>query len=278
MNAASLAAFHLVALAAPWTHTSAGLWTFVTLTLLTSLFGVVIGFHRLLSHRSFEAPRAVGYSLALLGTLAGQAGPLRWAAMHRFHHANADTPRDLHSPSHGLLWSYLGWTCFDDEVNPEELVPDLYCMPFHRFLERRRGEILVASALALSGAGLLAGGPQLAASLFVWGFVLRVLYCWHLIFLVNAVGHLRGPRAFPTPDQSANVAWLALPSYGDAWHNNHHADPSSARLGRDWRELDVAYAVIALMERAGLARNVRRIGTSAVPATRHRIAHSGPAD
>ncbi len=256
-NAAALVGFHLAAALAPFTYSRAGLLLFLAGALATTLFGLVIGFHRLLAHRSFQAPRAVECALALCGVLAAQSGPARWVALHRWHHARADTPEDPHSPERGFLWSYAGWTCFEDSVDATRLAPDVLADPFHGALEHWRVPIVGASALALVLAGWLADGPSGAASLVVWGFFLRVVYGWHTVFLVNAFGHLRRAPAHGA-DRSENVWWLALVAFGDNWHRNHHADPSSARLGRRWYEIDVAYAVIALLESAGLADHIRR--------------------
>jgi stearoyl-CoA desaturase (delta-9 desaturase) len=256
-NAVAQVGFHVAAALAPFTYSRAGLAAFLALGLATTLFGLVIGFHRLLGHRSFEAPRAVEYGLALCGVLAAQAGPARWVALHRWHHARADLPEDPHTPTRGFLWSYVAWTCFEDSVDPARLAPDVLADPFHAALERHRAAIVAASALALALLGWVLDGPVGAASLVVWGFFLRVVYGWHTVFLVNAFGHLGKAVAHTGDDRSRNVWWLALVAFGDNWHRNHHADPRSARVGRRWYELDLAYAVIALFASVGLAGGIR---------------------
>lgn len=258
LNAAVLVAFHLAALAAPWTTTREGLWSFVVLALSTTLFGGVLGFHRLLSHRSFTTPKPVEYFFALCGALAVQAGPISWVATHRFHHATSDTAEDPHSPRRSFLWSYVGWTCFESpQVENERMAPDLCRQPFYRFLESNRAVVPGASVVVLGGLGWLLGGFEVALSMLVWGFFLRVVYTWHLLFAINAFGHTTGYRSAETPDDSRNLWWLGLLSCGDSFHNNHHAQPACARYGRRWFEPDLAYATIWLMGRIGLATQIQ---------------------
>jgi stearoyl-CoA desaturase (delta-9 desaturase) len=257
-----MTAFHMAACLAPWTFSPAGLATALVLTLLTCQCGLCLGYHRLLCHRSFRTPLWLRHLLALLGVLAFQAGPLTWCAIHRLHHRHADTERDPQMSGRGLVWAHLLWTLrrpvlgLAGAEDVRRVTRDLQGDRVLQALERSWYEINFLLAAALFLAGWAAGGLGLALSLLVWGFFLRIVYCWHVTFLVNSLGHRRGPSVGTPSDRSANHGWLALLSFGEGWHQNHHRWPRYAAHGRRWCEIDTTYLLIRLLECVGLAWEV----------------------
>jgi stearoyl-CoA desaturase (delta-9 desaturase) len=260
--AAALFVFHLAALLAPWTFTWAGLLTAAVLVLVTSQFGVSLGYHRLLCHKSFDTAPWLRSLLALLGVLACQRGPLSWCAIHRLHHRHSDSDRDPQMSHAGLLRAHLLWAVADRPFGPATeqdvrgVTADLHRDPVLRNLERYFLAVNAFFALGLFLLGWVCGGAALAMSLVVWGFFLRVVYVWHVTFLVNSVSHRWGYRNYPSPDNSRNCWWVALLSFGEGWHNNHHHRPRCAAHGHRWFEIDTTYSVIRLLEWLGLARKV----------------------
>ena len=239
--------------------------------LLTGL-GVTVGYHRLLTHRAFQAPKPVEYAFAVLGTMAVQGPVISWVADHRKHHAHTDKEGDPHSPHvghgdgpaavfRGLWHAHAGWLLtVHGTAASRQYAKDLREDPGMRLINRRFPLIVLAGLAlpALAGwaiTGTLAG----AATGFLWGGLVRVFLVHHVTWSVNSVCHFLGSRRFETDDESRNVFWLALPSFGESWHHNHHAFPRSAEHGlRRW-ELDPSGWLIGLMQRLGLAWNVVRI-------------------
>ena len=234
---------------------------------LTGL-GIGVGYHRLLTHRSFDTSRALRYTWAILGSLALEGSVIPWVAHHRKHHAFSDEAGDPHSPHghgdgfrgalKGLAHAHLGWVLFGKRQEDRDryvgdlkddrgmnLVSDLF--PLFAVLT-----FIIPGALGLAISGSWWG----ALTGFVWGGLVRVFFLHHVTFAINSICHFAGRRSFATDDQSRNVFWLALPSLGEAWHNNHHAFPTSARHGLRGKEIDIAGLVIGAMERVGLAWNV----------------------
>ena len=241
--------------------------------LLTGV-GVTVGFHRLLTHRSFQVPKPLEYIFAVLGSMAVQGPVMSWVADHRKHHAHADEEGDPHSPHvghgdgatgvlSGLWHAHTGWLfSTQGQASARRYAKDLYEDPGKRLINRRFPLLVLLSLAvpALAGwaiTGTLAG----AAGGLLWGGLVRIFLVHHITWSVNSVCHFLGTRRFETEDQSTNVAWLALPSFGESWHHNHHAFPRSASHGlRRWeRLLDPSALVITLLEKVGLARNVVRI-------------------
>jgi len=237
--------------------------------------GISVGYHRLLTHRSFETARPVRLVLAACGAMAGQAPPIVWVAHHRRHHSHADRPGDPHSPYgdgepglrgalRGLWHAHLGWLLAPELTSdPLRWCPDVARDPDMRFVSRYfvgfvALGVTLPAAIGLTLTGTLAGALGGA----LWGGLVRLFVGNHVTYSVNSVGHYFGSRRFATKDESRNVAWLALPSFGEAWHNNHHAFPRSARHGLRWYELDVSAGAIALLRRLGLARNVVTVDRS----------------
>lgn len=239
---------------------------------LLTTFGITIGFHRLLTHRSFQTFKPVEYFLAIAGSMAVEGPVNTWVADHRKHHAHTDQEGDPHSPhvGHdggikgvftGLFHAHIGWTFTDHgKAEQEKYAKDLYEDRGMRFISDFFVLWVVLGLLIPAGIGYLATGTLAgAAGGFLWGGLVRVFLVHHVTFSINSVCHFLGTRRFDLEDQSTNVFWLAIPSLGEAWHHNHHAFPRSARHGLKRWELDPSAWVITGMEKVGLARNVVRI-------------------
>ena len=213
-----------------------------------------MGYHRLLTHRAFKCPRAVDYALAVLGSQSLQGGPIEWVAHHRQHHQYPDQEGDPHGADRGFWWSHMLWIFWMSspqcwEATLERYTPDLLRVPFYHFLGRMYLwlAILVGALLYLWG-----GWPFV-----VWGMCVRQVLTYHSTWLVNSASHSFGYTNFPIDDLSTNCWWVALVAYGEGWHNNHHAFPTSARHGmRSW-EIDPAYGFIRLLKAVGLAWDLR---------------------
>jgi stearoyl-CoA desaturase (delta-9 desaturase) len=252
---------------------------------LATALGVTVGFHRLLTHRSFQTPKWLAYAFAVLGSMAVQGPVNSWVADHRKHHAHTDREGDPHSPhvGHGDgvrgvlagLWhAHTGWLLTDQgRADWKKYARDLDEDAGMRFISRHFVWFVTASLAVPALLGLLLTGSIAGAlSGLLWGGLVRVFLVHHVTWSVNSVCHFLGSRRFEVDDESRNVFWLALPSLGEAWHHNHHAFPRSARHGlRRW-ELDPSALVIAGLERLGLARNVIRISRER---QREKLASSG---
>jgi stearoyl-CoA desaturase (delta-9 desaturase) len=227
------------------------------------MWAITAGYHRYFSHRSFKTSRPFQFVLALLGTTAMQNGPLWWASWHRRHHKYSDTAEDTHSPTQrGLFHAHIGWFLDGSHDTPSLAnVRDLARYPELRFLDRHKWLPLVAYAAAM----YLVLGP----AGIVWGFVVSTIACLHATMLVNSLAHVWGTRRFDTPDTSRNNALLALLTFGEGWHNNHHHDMLAARQGLAWWELDLTYLSLKVLERLGIVWDVR---APAPGRARHRTA------
>ncbi len=228
------------------------------LILLVTLYvpitlGVTAGFHRMLAHRSFQAQPIVRGALLISGSMAVQGPAITWAANHLKHHALADRPGDPHSPVEGLVHAHLGWLLREKNADPSFYCRHLLNGSVVVFVHRTS---VVWVALSLLIPFAIGGWTGL-----LWGGLVRMFFVHHITWSVNSVCHFLGTRRFQTDDHSTNVAWLALPSFGESWHHNHHAFPRSAAHGlRRWEGLlDPSALVITLLEKLGLARNVVRI-------------------
>jgi fatty-acid desaturase len=223
---------------------------------LTASIGICMTYHRLLTHRSFTIRlRWLEYPLTALGCCASEGGAIGWVADHRRHHAHADEELDVHSPRRGFGWAHLLWWMTPDVTSIHsdhyytDWAPDLERDPVHRMLDRFH--FLFPP---LMGAGLYAIGglPWL-----VWGGFVRSVLVLHTTWLVNSATHIWGTRAHPTRDTSTNLWWVALLAYGEGWHNNHHAFPTSARHGLRWWQIDMTYWAIHLLSRARLVGGIK---------------------
>jgi stearoyl-CoA desaturase (delta-9 desaturase) len=225
----------------------------VALYIATGL-GITLGFHRLLTHRSLTMPRLLEYAVAVVGGLALQGGPIEWVAQHRAHHANSDRDGDPHDSNLGMPWSHIEWLfrTNKDRVAPEDRprwAPDLYKDPFYRFLEKYNLVCTVVLAAILFAVG--------GWSWVVWGVFARLVFTYHCTWLVNSASHAFGYQTFKTGDRSTNNWLVAILTFGEGWHNNHHAFPFSAKHGMRWFEFDPTYWTIKLMTWLRLARNVK---------------------
>jgi stearoyl-CoA desaturase (delta-9 desaturase) len=227
--------------------------------------GVTVGYHRLLTHRSFQTYKPVEYLFAVLGSMSVQGSVITWVADHRKHHAHTDEEGDPHSPHvghgtglKGLVHAHVGWL-FDEHGRAErrKYAPDLYEDPGMRRIDKSFELLALATLLVPAALGfLLHGNAAGAARGLVWGGLVRVFLLHHITWSINSVCHFFGRRRFEVDDHSTNVAWLALLSFGESWHHNHHAFPRAAAHGMRWWELDVSGWVIRALRRLGLAWNV----------------------
>jgi stearoyl-CoA desaturase (delta-9 desaturase) len=252
---------HFGALFAPWTFTWSGLGLVIFLHWICGGLGVCLGFHRLLTHTSFSTYKPVRFILAFFGTLAGEGSPSSWVANHRLHHALSDQEGDPHSPNDGSWWSHIFWLAYrtdngDEKGHFEHWVPDLDRDAGLRFLDAAFLPINIVFAAALMGLGYAIGGWDLALSWLVWGTCVRMVMVLHSTWLVNSASHMWGYRNYEIKDKSRNNWWVALITYGEGWHNNHHAYPRMANHGHRWWEIDITFRTIRLLQALGLAWNV----------------------
>jgi stearoyl-CoA desaturase (Delta-9 desaturase) len=244
---------------------------FAILYVLT-VVGVTVGFHRYLTHRSFKARPAVRAVLAVLGSAAIEGPVISWVADHRKHHAFADRPGDPHSPhvDHGVGWrgafrglvhAHVGWLFKHNQRGARaRYAPDLLADPIVRFVDRTFLLWAIGGLAMAFGLGAAIGGSLVAGLTgLLWGGAVRMFVLHHVTYSINSICHVFGRRRFATSDHSRNVFWLAVPSFGEAWHNNHHAFPTSARHGLGRRQLDLAALVIRGLEACGLAWDVVRV-------------------
>jgi stearoyl-CoA desaturase (Delta-9 desaturase) len=234
--------------------------------------GVTVGFHRLLTHRSFKCHRLLRAGFAALGSAAAEGPVIDWVATHRKHHQFSDVDGDPHSPhvGHGSGWSgafrgllhaHIGWVFSDMEVADERrYAKDLLADPLIKFVDRTFVLWVIVGLAAAFGLGVLLTGSVIGGlTALLWGGAARIFFLHHATFSINSVCHFFGRRDYDTPDESRNVAWLAIPTWGEAWHNNHHAFPTSYRHGlRRW-QIDPSAAMIRAMEMTGLAWDVVRV-------------------
>jgi len=230
------------------------------------MFAVTAFYHRYFSHRAFRTSRAAQFAFAVLGAAAVQRGPLWWASHHRHHHVHSDSPADKHSArEHGFLWSHLGWFLARESFATRlELVPDLARYPELRWLDRYDAAVPAALAVTLYGLGawLEASAPGLGTSgaqLVVWGFCISTVTLSHSTFTINSLAHRFGARRYATRDDSRNNLWLALLTFGEGWHNNHHHFPGAARQGFYWWEVDLSYYGLRLLAALGLIWDLRSV-------------------
>jgi fatty-acid desaturase len=248
--------FHLGAVAALFMFSWQALAVCLLLWWVSGSLGVGMGFHRLLTHRGFKTPKAVEYFLTLCGLLALEAGPIAWVVTHRIHHAHTDAPGDPHTPRDGSWWAHMGWILRGTAQQYDAAVcmryaPDLMKDPVHRWFEKLYYVPLIVLGVALLSIG---GWPVL-----FWGVFLRVTFNLHTTWLVNSATHLWGGRRFETKDDSRNSWWVALLTWGEGWHNNHHAHPTAAKHGHAWYEVDMNWWGIRTLKLLGLAKDIKLI-------------------
>jgi fatty-acid desaturase len=274
IEAVGLAAVHAFALLAfvPWFFS----WTGVILAFLGlyvfGAAGISLCYHRLLTHRGLVCPKWLEHTLAFLGLCCLQDTPARWVAIHRRHHEQSDTQPDPHSPLVNFLWAHMGWMVVKNRDLTrlgifERYAKDILRDPFYARLERkfRWVWLVLISWVAFFAGGVVAellhGGSaaqalQFGLSLLVWGVFVRTVLVWHISWSVNSVTHLWGYRNYDTDESSRNNVIVGILANGEGWHNNHHADPRSARHGHLWWEVDLTWLMIRLLAALGLAREV----------------------
>ena len=248
---------------------------------LVTALGVTVGYHRLYTHRAFDAVAPVRYTLAVLGSMAVQGPVIDWVADHRKHHAFADDEGDPHSPHghgsglrgalRGLYYAHMGWlSVTQGQAEKRRFAADLLEDSVIRRISRAFLWIVLAGlALPFALGYALTGTLHGALTGLLWGGLVRIFLVHHVTWSVNSVCHFFGRRRFQTDDHSTNVFWLALPSLGESWHHNHHAFPRSARHGLRWWEIDLSGWLILGLEKVGLARNVVTISPERQESRRH---------
>jgi stearoyl-CoA desaturase (Delta-9 desaturase) len=249
-------------------------------------FGVTVGFHRHFTHRAFKATPATRTALAILGSMAAQGPVVFWVALHRLHHEFADRPGDPHSPNlagrsawqraKGLFHAYIGWTVRHEVPNANYYARDL--LADRRLMAiNRRYYTWVALGLALPTAlgGLIAQDWLGAAEGLAWGGLIRLFAVHNIIWWITSLAHVAGSRDYLSGDGSTNNPWIALPTLGEGWHNNHHSFPSAAVLRFEWWQIDLSGLVIRLLERCRLASDVHVPTEAALAARRRGVSEEG---
>jgi len=247
---------HVGALAALWPgfFSWSALAVMFVLWYLTGAVGISLCFHRTLTHRSLKLLKPLEYLTAFLGTLALQGGPITWVATHRIHHAYTDKEGDPHDAHRGLIWTHIDWLYRPNEARPspaeeQRYAPDLWKDPVYRFLDKYSLALQVLLAVGLFFAG---GLPWV-----IWGVLVRLVAVYHITWFVNSAAHRFGYQTYRTGDKSTNCWWVGILTWGEGWHNNHHAFPFSARHGLKWYEFDVSWYTIRILKALRLAQAVR---------------------
>ncbi|MGA2588641.1 MAG: fatty acid desaturase [Bryobacteraceae bacterium] len=216
--------------------------------------GISMGYHRLHTHRSYQVPLALEYMFAVCGALTFEGGPIFWVATHRIHHQKSDLPGDPHSPRDGGWWAHVGWILFGEAKHNNTKLMSKYApdLAKHRFYVWLNNNHWLPNAL-LAGLLFAIGG----VSMVLWGVCLRVVIGLHATWLVNSATHMWGSRRFATRDDSRNNWMVALITFGEGWHNNHHAHPTSARHGLTWYEFDASWIQIQILKFFGIAKGIK---------------------
>ncbi len=231
---------------------------------LTASLGICLGYHRYLTHRGMTLPRWLGYFLVFCGSLACENGPIKWTAQHRMHHAGSDTDRDPHSAKKGFWWAHFLWMInkhhlFDDPKYYVNYAKDISDNRFYRFLDN----YFILNQFVFGFLLYALGGLPFV----VWGVFVRLVLVYHSTWFVNSAAHFFGYQNFPLKDDlSTNCWWVALISYGEGWHNNHHAFPKSSRHGLRRREIDMTWWAIWVLKKLGLATHIQVAKLTRTPA------------
>ncbi len=246
--------FHIGAIAAFFFITWQAIAVAFLMNWVALCLGIGMSYHRLLTHRSYKVPKPLEYFLCICATTSLEGGPLFWVATHRMHHQFADKPGDPHSPHEGGFWAHMGWLLVGESKHSNtqlmgRYAPDLARDPVYRFINRWHYVPVILLAFALFALG---GWPML-----LWPIFFRVTLGLHFTWMVNSITHMWGGRRFDTRDDSRNNALVAMVTFGEGWHNNHHAHPVSARHGLAWYELDITWLHINLLKKLGIAKNVK---------------------
>jgi len=253
-TAVILALFHVGAIAALFMFSWRNLAVAAVMYYIATGLGISMGYHRLHTHRSYKVPLWLEYFFAVCGSLTLEGGPIFWVATHRRHHQFSDQPGDPHSPRDGAFWSHMGWILFGDtNHNNTKLMskyaPDLARHRFYVWLNDYHWIPVTVTGLAMWAIG---GLPMM-----LWGTFFRVVFGLHATWAVNSATHMWGARRFATRDDSRNTWWVAILSFGEGWHNNHHAHPTSARHGLAWYEFDPSWLLVKTLRYFGVAKAVQ---------------------
>lgn len=240
----------------------------VEIGLLVSLYaltivGITVGFHRLFAHCAFRTNTPVRIMLAILGSMAAQGPLIHWVSNHRRHHQYSDQPGDPHSPHlyqgmRGLWHGHVGWMFSSQVTNSALFAKDLLRDPvLAKVNQWYLTWVTLGLAIPTVLGGVLTGSWLGAFQGFLWGGLVRIFLAHHVTWSINSITHLYGNRPFHTREQSTNNIWLAIPTFGEAWHNNHHAFPNSAKFGLNWWQIDLGYWVIRTLEFVGLVGEIK---------------------
>ncbi|MEM7064735.1 MAG: acyl-CoA desaturase [Cyanobacteria bacterium P01_B01_bin.77] len=218
---------------------------------VTGCLGITLGWHRLVAHRSFKTPKWLEYFFVFCGSLACQHGPIEWIGLHRHHHAHSDQAIDHHSSTKGFWWSHMGWIFHEVPADSDvpRLTKDIANDPFYLFCENYFLLMQIILGVVLYAIG--------GWSFVLWGIFVRLVAVYHCTWFVNSATHKFGYQTYDAGDYSTNCWWVAVVTYGEGWHNNHHAFQFSARHGLQWWEIDVTWMTIKLLSKLGLASRVK---------------------
>jgi stearoyl-CoA desaturase (delta-9 desaturase) len=244
--------FHVGAIAALFMFSWTNLAVAVLLYYIATGLGISMGYHRLHTHRSYKIPLVFEYFFAVCGALTLEGGPIFWVATHRIHHQKSDQAGDPHSTRDGGWWAHVGWillgaTNHNNTQRMAKYAPDLAKDRFYVWLNNYHWLPLLVLGVLLFAIG--------GVSMFLWGICLRVVVGLHATWLVNSATHMWGSRRFATRDDSRNNWWVALLTFGEGWHNNHHAHPTSARHGLAWYEFDPSWILIKVLTALGVIKS-----------------------
>jgi fatty-acid desaturase len=245
---------HCLALAAIPFFTWFNFWAMMFGVFVLAPLGINVGYHRLLTHRAFSAPRWVRRALATLGSLIAAGAPLHWVAMHRVHHRYSDTEKDPHNSNRGFWYCHVLHLFEKDahEMGEDHIgkyAPDLMADPYLRVLNKYWLGVAVSGLVALYFIG--------GWGLVFWAGFVRTVFTWHIMWFVNSASHMWGYRNYETRDRTVNCWWVGLLAAGEGWHNNHHAKPTAAAHGHRWYEFDLSYMIIRAMKAVGLAWDLK---------------------
>jgi fatty-acid desaturase len=263
-TASFMALFHIGAVAALFMFSWQALVAALVLWWISASLGVGMGFHRLLTHRAYKTPKLVEYLITVCGLLALEGGTINWVVTHRMHHAHTDAPGDPHTPREGGWWAHIGWMLkgtaqSHDQQTLARYAPDMVKDRFHVLANN-----IYWVPITLLAIGLLALGGW---SFVLWAVFFRVTFNFHATWLVNSATHMWGRRRFATRDDSTNNWWVALLTFGEGWHNNHHAYPTAARHGLAWYEIDLNWWGIRTLQFLRLAKGVKLVRLAEISAT-----------
>ena len=257
---------HLACLGVFWVGFSMTAALTALLLYALRVFAITGFYHRYFSHRTFKTSRVAQFIFAILGASSAERGPIWWAAHHRDHHRYSDQPEDPHSPKqHGFWWSHMLWFLSNKNVKTNfDCVPDLVKFPELMFLDRFDKLVPVTLAISLFWIGhiLAIYSPVLGTTglqMLVWGFFISTIAVMQATFSINSLTHCFGSRRYPTKDDSRNNFWLALLTFGEGWHNNHHHFPGSVYQGFYWWEIDITYYVLRLLAAFGIIWDLRKV-------------------